>query len=94
MQYVDPEIFTVWAERLAADAAGLDLSDADDRATFRGRVHTATASTTCVLVVALAREAGHRGPVHSSRAAAVRALADAWIARDLVTRDTTPMSCE
>ena len=94
MQYVDPEIFTVWTERLAAEAADLDLSDADDRATFRGRVHTATTATTCVLVVALAREVGHRGPLASSRAAAVRALADAWIARDLAARKTTPMSCE
>ncbi len=34
------------------------------------------------------------GPLASSRAAAVRALADAWIARDLVARNTTPMSCE
>ena len=29
-----------------------------------------------------------------ARAAAVRALADAWIARDLAARKTTPMSCE
>lgn len=81
MQHVDPEIFTVWTERLTADAADLDLSDADDRATFRGRVHTATTSTVHVFIVALAREAGHRGPLACSRAAAVRALADAWIAR-------------
>ena len=54
-------ILDVWTACLAREAADLDLSDADDRATFRGRVHTATANAVCVLISALARALGTPG---------------------------------
>lgn len=81
MNAVAAEIVTAWTARLTAEAEGLDLADAEDRVTFRVRVGYATEPTVCSLIGALARHFGHRGPLAPSRAAAARALADAWIAR-------------
>jgi hypothetical protein len=95
-RHIDPEILDVWTACLAREAADLDLSDADDRATFRGRVHTVTEGAVCVLISALARALGTRGPLAFSRAAATRALADAWIARSVasakIVLDARPLS--
>ena len=69
-----------WTARLSADAEGLDLGDAEDRAIFRGRVLSATAwckhTALCQISAALGGPA--RAP---SRSAISRAIADAWIAR-------------
>ena len=78
-----PATIESWTSRLTEEARDLDLTDADDRATFRGRVATATALVKCHAIGALARHFGHDGflPLALSRNAATRALADAWIER-------------
>lgn len=79
--HVDREILDVWTARFTELAADLDLSDAEDRVTFRVRMINATGPTVCVLIAALARAVGHTGPLARGRGPAARALADAWIER-------------
>lgn len=63
-----------WAERLAAETEGLDLTDADDRAVYRQRVGSAAEMTR---VTSLCETIGILGgsPGMRSRCAAVRELA-------------------
>ncbi len=91
-RYVDPEIFASWKDRLTAEAEGLDLADPEDRVIFRTRVAQATSNVVNSLVGALARQAGYRGPLASSRFAAERALADTWILRSGEMMESLP-SC-
>ena len=91
-RYVDPEIFASWKDRLTAEAEGLDLADPEDRVIFRTRVAQATSNVVNSLVGALARQAGYRGPLASSRFAAARALADTWILRSGEMMESLP-SC-
>jgi len=81
-----PATIKSWTARLTEEARDLDLTDADDRATFRGRVATATALVKCHTIGALARHFGHEGflPLALSRNTTIRALADAWIERSNV----------
>lgn len=54
-----PATIESWTARLTEEARDLDLTDADDRATFRGRIATATALVKCHAIGALARHFGH-----------------------------------
>lgn len=80
-RHCDPEIFAVWEAALDGLAADLDLADEEDRVTFRFRVAGHVEPTSCYMIAALSRAAGRSGPLAPGRAAASRALADAWIAR-------------
>lgn len=60
-------------------ADGLDLADPDDRATYRVIVGRRFANCRVTALARYAVEAGGQPPRDNSRAAAVAALANAWI---------------
>ncbi len=76
-----PETIEVWTNGLTRMLSGLDLFDAEDRSTFRGRVLGATEHTTVTRVRELAAHFGRPVAGNSTRSEAHRALAEAWIAR-------------
>lgn len=73
-------VLDAWTARLASEAEGLDLADAEDRAIFRGRVFSATAYTKHLTLCQISAALGG-APRHFDRAQAARAIADRWIAR-------------
>lgn len=64
---------------------GLDLTDPDDRAIYRGKVRRVFNRCRVEGIRRYAIEAGAPEPVGRQRHQAVRALADAWIARFIET---------
>lgn len=79
------DLLAVWTACLEREAADLDLSDADDRATFRGRVSSAFANAKIDVVQQVA--AGLGIEAKRDRAAACRVVADELIRR-AVSRTT------
>jgi hypothetical protein len=75
----DTSFVDTWEEELGKAAAGLDLTQPDERATFRIRVQDATANLS---VAGLRELADHLGaPRRRDRFSLTREVADAWIAR-------------
>jgi hypothetical protein len=77
---VSEATLTVVCDALAKDAAGLDLTDAEDRAIFRMKVSSRFANAKVTAISAYARALGAEVKGRS-RFDAVFALAGAWIER-------------
>ena len=87
------DLLAVWTACLEREAADLDLSDADDRATFRGRVSSAFANAKIDVVQQVA--AGLGIDAKRDRAAACRVVADELIRRAVSrTTNTRPLTAE
>lgn len=78
---LDTVTASCWEGRLSDLAAGLDLTDADDRASFRYAVFSTSYWTKRNLLVSLTRHFGGTVPGNATHPASARALAEAWIAR-------------
>lgn len=76
-----PETIASWTNGLNDRLAGLDMSDSDDRATFRGRVNGMSEHTTAARLRELASHFGRPVAGNCSLTDARRALAAAWIAQ-------------
>ena len=59
---IHPQALTAWTDRLTRESADLDLSNCEDRATFRYRVFVATEPVKSYLVANLATAFGYEGP--------------------------------
>ena len=67
-----------WTKALARIAADYDLTDADDRASYRVAVQHLASRVRVDLIRSLARHFGAAANVPTTRSAAVRSLADAF----------------
>lgn len=83
---LSPDAIAAWRARLAAEAEGLDLRTAEGRCIYRLRVIRATEDAHIRLLLALADDLG-RLPLKRSRAAAARAVAEAWIENERANAD-------
>jgi hypothetical protein len=70
-----------WFDRLAREAAGLDFGDAEDRATFRGRVAAALANLKFAAAQDLLDMLSDGSVTVRNRTNAARAIAAEWMCR-------------
>jgi hypothetical protein len=77
------DTLSAWNRTAARLAKGLDFTDAEDRATFRGRFAYQTTNLRVSTIITLAQDWGKVIPANSSRDLAVKAATAAWMIRRL-----------